>query len=744
MGNAAVARLLQRTIQRDPDKGWGDATPGGWNEDKHTVEDIDRYPIADLGDFGVDLAGQSDEEKQTGMKHHTGESANHRCIALVPQALNPAEPTDVLLHFHGFTNRSADPYAGWRQRDDGTVRDVDQDRIEAQMKASGASQTVAILPQGISHSQFGKVPTDPYITAVLGRLGDRGVKLNKDYRVILSAHSGGGNTVIANLNKQAGGKGHHAAEVVLFEAIWEGNQQQAVSAWALKQLNAAYEAITHASSDAEKQDALAACPVLRAYYSGATPVYVRSYTALDADLQGWFRSHADKLGTYADALRGHFQVRKVGGTNHESLIHGLGGPEAGPLADALRAEHNPEAKSLLDDGSSAKPTKKKSRSKRHRATPTKTTKTATATPTPSPTPTPTPPTPVADTTTPKKGGGRRSKKKSSAAPKPVLDRAQMIALAIDMAKHSGGKSAIKQVAADIGNAEDANGIKYDVDTWFAEFNPDATFLGLKIRPTSAGEATGVHSQLASVLTAAEGNLVKSGETLEQARDRLGVHDVGGLRRPKNATGGKRPSMHCFGMAVDVEAANNPFLGNNSDAHAIEIAERATLLLAGSAHDPRALPPSIKGKGKHNTDSEADRTARAERAEEQWDKFHADSDMVKQYLNLSTDELDTILGQRMAAITAWSKKSHGSSTLSGEPVTDASWWHTQLAKDQAHPRGGDFTDASNPKKHGYMTVQKELVTALVGAGLTWGGVYNGGKDLMHFDLRTGSIGGRPVA
>src|SRR4051812_8129448 len=32
LGNAAVARLLlQRTIQRD-DKGWGDATSGGWNE----------------------------------------------------------------------------------------------------------------------------------------------------------------------------------------------------------------------------------------------------------------------------------------------------------------------------------------------------------------------------------------------------------------------------------------------------------------------------------------------------------------------------------------------------------------------------------------------------------------------------------------------------------------------------------------------------------------------------------------
>jgi hypothetical protein len=747
LGNSAVARLLRGPVQRDTDKGWGDAVAGGWNADRRTVEDIDRYPIADLGDFGVDRSGPSDEEQQTKFKHHTTESANHRCIALVPKALDPAQPTDVMLHFHGFTNRSADPYAGWRQRDDGTVRDVAQDRIEAQMRASGATQTIAILPQGISHSQFGKVPTDPYIQAVLSRLRDRGVKLHKDYRVILSAHSGGGNTVIANLNKEAGGKGQHATEVVLFEAMWEGNQQQAVSKWATTQLDKTYAAIVQASSDADKQAAVDACPVLRAYYSGATAVYVRSYTALDGDLQTWFGAHADKLGKFAGALQSHFQVRKVGGTNHESLIHGLGGPEAGPLADALRAEHAPEARSLLDDGSSASSgtPKKKASKRRRRASMSSTAGTATSTTTTSSgSSVPSSPSVAADSGKTRKRRTSTTKKPTAKAAAPQLDRAQLIALAIDKAKHDGGKAAIKQVAADIGKASDANGLAYDVDTWFAEFNPDATFLGLKIRPSSSGEVTGVHSQLATVLTSAESSLVKSGESMAEARDRLGVHDVGGLRRPKAATGGTRPSMHCFGMAVDIEAVDNPFLGNNSDTHAVAMAERATLLLAGSAHDPRATPVSIKGKGKHNTASEADRTARAERAADQWDKLHADSEMLRRYLSLSTEELDSILAQRLAAITAWSKKSHGGSTLDGEPVSDASWWHTQLAQDQAQPRGGDLMKGSDPKKHGYMTVQKELVTALVQAGLTWGGTYNTGKDLMHFDLRTGSIGGRPVA
>jgi hypothetical protein len=737
LGNAAVARLLAPPVQRDPDanQGWSDAAKDGWNAGKRSVEGIDRYPIDDLGDFGFDQTHETDEQKQTKSVHHTTESAGHRCIALVPKGLNPAEPTDVLLHFHGFTNRGSDPYAGWRQRDDGSVRDVAQDRIEAQMRASGQTQTVAILPQGVSHSQFGKVPTDPYISAVLDKLRARGVKLHKDYRVILSAHSGGGNTVIANLDKQAGGKGHHAAEVVLFEAMWVGGQQKAVSNWATHHLDRAYSAIMHASSESEKQDAVAACPVLRAYYSGATPVYVESYTALERDLEAWFSSHTDKLGKYAGALRSHFQVRKVGGTNHESLIHGLGGPEAGPLADALRAEHSPQAKSLLDDGSSAA---SKAEKKTHHKTKHATSDThagITTTPT------------VADS-----GAGTHSvsarpkttrhRKAGSVRDSQALTRTQLVAKAIDLAKHGGESEDVAEVAADIGKAKDSHGVKYDVDTWFAEFNPDATFLGLHIRPTSDGEVSGVHSQLAGVLKSAETSLVKSGETVEQARDRLGVHDVGGMRRPKAATGGSRPSMHCFGMAVDIEAVNNPFLGNAKNKHAVAMIERATLLLVGSAHDPRKLPPELKGK--HASDSEADRTARAERAAEQWDQLSADSEMLKRYLSLSTDELDSILAERREAIAAWAKKSHKSSTLAGQAVTDDGWWHEQLAKDQAHPQGGDLKSASDPKRRGFMTVQKELVTALVQAGLTWGGVYNTGKDLMHFDLRTGSIGGRPVA
>jgi len=80
----------------------------------------------------------------------------------------------------------------------------------------------------------------------------------------------------------------------------------------------------------------------------------------------------------------------------------------------------------------------------------------------------------------------------------------------------------------------------------------------------------------------------------------------------------------------------------------------------------------------------------------------------------------------------------------EHVTDPDWWRTQHAWDVKHSRSGDFQYGANPEEKGFMTLREELVRALVLAGLTWGGVYNRDKDLMHFDLRTGSIAGRPVA
>jgi D-alanyl-D-alanine carboxypeptidase len=170
------------------------------------------------------------------------------------------------------------------------------------------------------------------------------------------------------------------------------------------------------------------------------------------------------------------------------------------------------------------------------------------------------------------------------------------------------------------------------------------------------------------------------------------------------------------------------------------AQTIAILPQGISHS-QPTEQAESGQG-HTSASEEDRSARAEKAEPQWEKLHADSEMLRRYLNLSSDDVATNFAANQRAIAAGRRK-HSDSSLAAQPITDLGWWQTQHAADKAHPRRGDLQKGSDPAQHGFMTVQKELVTAPVQAGLTWGGMYNTSKDLMHFDLRTGSIRGRPV-
>src|SRR5437773_2140090 len=78
----------------------------------------------------------------------TTESAAGRAIVLFATNIDPDKRVDIMVHLHGWSGRQTDPHAGWRQhKKHGTVRDVDQDRIEGQLQAAGTPQMVAMLPQ---------------------------------------------------------------------------------------------------------------------------------------------------------------------------------------------------------------------------------------------------------------------------------------------------------------------------------------------------------------------------------------------------------------------------------------------------------------------------------------------------------------------------------------------------------------------------------------------------------------------
>ena len=69
-----------------------------------------------------------------------------------------------------------------------------------------------------------------------------------------------------------------------------------------------------------------------------------------------------------------------------------------------------------------------------------------------------------------------------------------------------------------------------------------------------------------------------------------------------------------------------------------------------------------------------------------------------------------------------------------------WWKKRVTDDTGLADTYDFSEEPHhgyAVKTGYMDLAKEVVVALVGAGLYWGGQYgDGAKDIMHFDWRGG--------
>jgi hypothetical protein len=398
-GNRAMASLFG--VQRAPDDTtsnqppapskahvrWTDADKSGkaWNRDSTTVDktSMRRIPVEGLRQ-GNQVANTGVENKKT------TESAAGKAIVILPEAfkLDDDQPVRVMLHLHGWTHRKEDPYAGWRQRsgasevagitlDAGSVRDVALDRIEEQMEAAGDTQLIGVLAQGTGESFFGgDLNADSYIREVLGGVVASGelAAVPKSFEVVLSAHSGGGSTVVNMLEGGAkGGAPGQLGEVVLFEAInvnWaKGHRHQldVVEQWVLGHLNRLGAILADPSAtETEKATALAKTPVFRGYY-GVNGSYDKAYIELDGVIDKWFKKAPD-MGTWTDRLRDLFRVIPLYGAVHETSVRGLGeDPTAGPMADALRANLNPHASSRLDQGEPPKPGGKKKGSARAEA-----------------------------------------------------------------------------------------------------------------------------------------------------------------------------------------------------------------------------------------------------------------------------------------------------------------------------------------------------------------------------------------
>jgi hypothetical protein len=361
VGNHAVTSLLastQRvpTVQLDRKAGWDKADTrgamGGWNVKERTVGSIRRVPLdgLTLGNTTTDFVG--DESKKT------TETGSDRAIVLIPVTVVPGQQVDVMVHFHGFTHRSQDPYAGWRQHSQsGTVRDVDLDRIEGQLEASGQKSMIAVLPQGVGGSNFGGLKLDTYLPQIFTRLaeakeppGSTSDKPLTQGRLVLSGHSGGGDR-IANMLGSSVGKS--AAEIILFEAIHKGGLG-IVLGWATAHLDRIAGALQQTSDAAKRTTIVESCPKLYAYCSvfdkniKGSGGYADTYDKLRKGLDTWFNTNKARLGDAYDDVRARFRVEFLQGASHETVVRGLGDdPTASPLTDALVSLDRPRATSKL-------------------------------------------------------------------------------------------------------------------------------------------------------------------------------------------------------------------------------------------------------------------------------------------------------------------------------------------------------------------------------------------------------------
>jgi hypothetical protein len=803
-GNRAVAGLLT-SVQRAPDVGWGNpAAVGGvsWNAAPSKVPgtNIVRYPVDGLthGNKQAYATDYQTKDRKTGElktvhvnageKARTTESAAGRAIALVPSTLKPTLPVDVMVHLHGYTGRSSDPYAGWRQQTVGkrdnvpgkkageaTVRDVDWDQIPQQMAASGNPQLMAILPQGVGRSEFGRFQQTSYIDEVIGRLKPvvPWQDAPKDVRVVMSAHSGGGNTVTRMLGAQGGLPGA-VRTIMLFEAINTSDQAAKVWTWVLAELERLAGAVSAngAAATKDKDTAIDAAPRLRAYCSAANKGYAVWHGRLKKAIEQWFagkvltdfskqasqdrKGGVPQLGTYADRMKSLFQVHIDLPGSHETVVRdnlldalkalpgttgagqpsGTGGtttPPTGAKQSAstavtpdlatLAAVVGRNEKDLTNavfflrhpelDGRKIKP-EEKALAREWIAI-----RDATVRPF------------VAQARDAVAGAagrdaagdvaGRESGGSGGSVPITVPAAGDGELSEAERKKREKGVAAATQQALTGGKAEDVAALAAalpegtTVEEWFAGHESGATFLGLSIKPSGASKVGGVHKEMAAALKKAEADLLSQypGSTPDQVAKELEVYSLNGLRRPKKATGGSLPSYHCFGLAVDINYAGNPFVGQTGGSNkaagdaAADVVKHATLLMTGTAANIRAAP----GGGR--------KQSAEERAAAQWDRLDAQSEAVRAYLSLTESELAARVGDGVAG-------------------HDLAWWRDRQAKDRVEGGRGAWGGHHNAQTHGFMDLAKNLVTALTAAGLLWGGMYRTGKDIMHFDLRTGSV------
>lgn len=361
VGNRAVTAALRRPrVQRAV--GWPKAA--GWNKAARTIDAkhaMVRIPLAGL-------AKQNQEAAPNPAK--TDEEAAGRAIVWLHPKMSTSQGVQVLVHLHGLTYRSADPFAGYRENNAdpqideaeparkaakkskqeftnplaGTVRDVERDRVGQQVEAMNDPQLMAVLPQGTGGAKFGKdFDADAMVTEVLDRLVTEKLigEVPKKVRIVLSAHSAGGATAAGALKSK---RTDRLGGLILFDALWgqpdakdpsktSSWQRDAVIDWVRTGCRSLAPTLKDTATTVDQKNAaIAALPGVRGYWESG---YANTYEDLQQRMNTVVRQEIP--AAYRAAVMTRFVVTKVG-TSHDRIVGGSGatGVAAAPLQDALQ------------------------------------------------------------------------------------------------------------------------------------------------------------------------------------------------------------------------------------------------------------------------------------------------------------------------------------------------------------------------------------------------------------------------
>lgn len=250
---------------------------------------------------------------------------------------------------------------------------------------------------------------------------------------------------------------------------------------------------------------------------------------------------------------------------------------------------------------------------------------------------------------------------------------------------------------------------------------------------------------AALLIHADGSAVKQSE--------WGITNIGGCQP-------RRRGWHPWGLAVDIDYIKNPYVMHESGEPAMDklvapIYHRiARLIYQRDSVIPKDITETVKGESKK------DRTSRL------YDSLLEEHEAMKTYFRAMPDEkqiekLMSSIDKSILQSAAFWKDVWGienqtptaailqqimmrdyvalsgkaGAAISGQTYPDPKKIHKGIS--------GDPPFVGRSPENGFLTLRKEIVMALTGAGLRWGAIDFGASsgDVMHFDDGDGAFAGQ---